>query len=139
MKNNPHKPGRVREKRAPYARATRAKAPQPVTLHGKPVPDDVLQFCEREGVLEYLRLADELIARHFPDAELLDIAVAEDPETAENAVVIDLGVNASPEELLVREDAFTRSWVDRVPWPHSAKIIPCVYPTRGHNGSTRLQ
>ena len=122
MKNTPRKPERVREKRSPYARARRAKAPEPVVLLGKPVPHDVLQFCERQGILEYLRLADELIARHFPDASALDVEMHEDPETGDEAVLLRLLVSGNLDDLLQRSQRYTNDWVAQVPWPQREKI-----------------
>jgi len=118
----PVKPGRIREKRAPYARAPRAKAPEPVMLHGKPVPDDVLQFCEQEGILEYLRLADELIARHFPSASALAVEMQVDPETGDEAAIVRPRVSGTVDDLLKRSQRYTADWVAQVPWPQREKI-----------------
>ena len=138
MKNTPRKPDRIREKRAPYARAPRAKTPEPVMLRGKPVPDDVLQFCEQEGILEYLRLLDALIGRHFPGADLLTIEIDEDPETGERTVGVDLSVGLSVEELIQREKQFVGDRVSRISWPQISKIHVCIYPDEA-NESSRVQ
>ena len=132
----------MREKRAPYvrtpratargARRVRADAPQAaspqeeasrtIVLHGAQVPDDVVQFCEREGVLEYLLLADRLIARLFPDARKVDVRFEVDPETGEESAVIDMLISGEIDEILARSSKYTASWVQRVPWPERGKI-----------------
>ena len=138
----------VREKRAPYVRApratvrrtrqVRADAPQPaspkqkasrkIELLGTQVPDEVVQFCEREGALEYLAIAGKLIAKHFPTGKLLDITVEQDPETDDEAIVIELGVPVSVGVLLEQRDGYTRDFVAMVPWPQRAKIHLCEFP-----------
>ena len=145
MKKTPRetaKAQQVREKRAPYVRAPRAKAPstqrsradahrraptpeqasRTIELHGTRVPDDVVQFCEREGILNYLLVADELVAECFPDASDLRVEMQEDPETGEKAAVLRLTVAGSTDELLDRADKYTTGWVKRVPWPHCTRI-----------------
>jgi len=122
MKNDPHKPDRIREKPAPYVRAPRVKATQSVTLRGKPLPDDVLRFCEQEGILEYLRLADELIARHLPDAAALNFEMQMDPETGDEVVLLRLQLSERTDDLLQRSQRYSGDWVDRVPWPQREKI-----------------
>jgi len=125
---NSTKPARIRERQTPYVRARRTKTPPPIAVRGKPVPDDVVRFCEREGITEYLRLLDALIGKHFPDAELLTIEVAEDPETGERTLGVDLSVAISVEELIEREKQFVDDRVSAISWPQIGKICVCVYP-----------
>ena len=91
-------------------------------LHGKPVPDDVVQFCEQEGILEYLRLADELISEHLPQAAILAVAMHRDPETDEETVVISVAQPGTADDLVKSWERFTSAWVARVPWPQRDKI-----------------
>ena len=151
MKKTPSaakKAEQVREKRAPYVRAPRAtarsargvradalqpaspqeEASRTIELHGTQVPDDVVQFCEREGVLDCLAITGTLIAKHFPAGKVLDVTVEQDPETGDEGVVIELGVPVSVEALLEQRHSYTRDFVASVPWPQRAKIHLCEFP-----------
>ena len=130
MKKASHKttkPQRVGEKPASYTRATRAKrgAPDHLVLQGTEVPEAVLEFCEQERILQYLRLADQLISQCFADVRGLDLRVEADPETGDKAVVITLVLDMEIEEIIKRSREFSLAWVTNVPWPESDKIHLC--------------
>jgi len=96
---------------------------RPVVL-GEEVAEDVQSFCEREGLLDYLRRAGDLVERGFPCVGASRVQVDRDPETGEEWVTVNLAVEGGG-DLLERYDRYTRAWVAQVPWPQRSKIRLC--------------
>jgi len=83
---------------------------------------DVVQFCMREDLANYLQLAGRLISECFPHHRGLEIRLEVDPETGEESVVMDLSVAGDIDKVLQQSDCYTSRWVESVPWPQSGKI-----------------
>ena len=45
-----------------------------------------------------------------------------DPETGEEAVIVDVTLRGGVEEVLDQSRSYTARWVERVPWPENSKI-----------------
>ena len=118
----------VREKRAAYVRTPTVKAmaaSSRLQLLGAEVPKEVVDFCNRDHVLEHLILAGELISQCFADVRGLDPRVEVDPETGEEAVVINLTIAGEIDDLVKRSQQFSSAFVAKVPWPGRDKIHLC--------------
>jgi hypothetical protein len=72
--------------------------------------------------LQYLPVAIDLIERHFPSIDKLDLYLEHDPETEEEWLVLDLTLRGEVDEVLDNYDKYTDHWVSSVPWPQRQKI-----------------
>jgi hypothetical protein len=79
------------------------------------IPQDVRGFCESRGILDYLGLAVRLAAQTFEPTGEPSVTLETDPETDEEAVVIDVASPMDVHEAVERELLFTRKWVESVP------------------------
>jgi hypothetical protein len=84
--------------------------------------EEVLRFCGKEGVLQYLADAVRIIRQSFEQIESLKAEVEEDPETGEKWLLISITVRGEVEAILEQYDRYTESWVFAVPWPECHKI-----------------
>lgn len=78
-------------------------------------PPDVRAFCENRGILEYLNLALRLAAQTFELDGEPRVQIEIDPETDEEAVVIDVSSRMSVDEAVERDLQYTRQWVRAIP------------------------
>ena len=118
----------MREKEAAYTRPgrkTARRAKPRIEILGAEVPADVLTFCEREGILDALMAAGELISQCFPDIRSVGFRVEIDPETGDESVVIDLSIAGEIEDLVRRSQQYSASFVARVPWSERSNIHVC--------------
>ena len=79
------------------------------------LPPDVRTFCENRGILDYLGLALRLAVQIFEPTGDPSVTLETDPETDEEAVVIDVSSPMDCHEAVERELRFTRQWVQAVP------------------------
>jgi hypothetical protein len=78
-------------------------------------PPDVRKFCEDRGILGYLRLALQLATQTFQLHSDPLVTIETDPETDEEAVVIDVSSPMTCDEAVGRKLQYTRQWVQSVP------------------------
>ena len=88
----------------------------------------VRAFAEREGLLDSLQLAVELVQEHFPEMSRLDAELVSDPETEERWVALTVRVPVPVEDLLARDEPFLARWVAGAPWPQRGRIALLVHP-----------
>jgi hypothetical protein len=86
------------------------------------MPEEVVLFCEQEGILQYVLDAIRIIKQSFKLVENVELDVEEDPETAEKWILIAITVHGGVEEILEQYDCYTESWVSSAPWPECHKI-----------------
>lgn len=86
------------------------------------VPQEILHFCSRQGILEYLPPAMELIEKSFPSIQGLHLEQEQDPETGEEWLTINFTLRGQPNEILDSYDKYTDEWVSLVPWPERDKV-----------------
>lgn len=86
------------------------------------VPQDVLHFCFRQGILEYLPPAMDLIEKSFPSIQGLHLEQEQDPETGEEWLTINFTLRGQVNEILDSYDKYTDEWVSLVPWPEREKV-----------------
>ncbi len=86
------------------------------------ISPEILQFCSQNGILQSLPVAIDLIERHFPSNDKLDLYLEHDPETEEEWLVLDLTLRGEVDEVLDNYDKYTDHWVSSVPWPQRHKI-----------------
>ena len=118
----------VREKHVVYVRTPRARRartqPRPQIL-GIGIPTDVLEFCNRERILDSLVLAGDLISQCFSDVREVRPCLDVDPETGEETVVINLTIAGNVDDLVKRSQQFSAAFVAKAPWPARNKIHVC--------------
>jgi hypothetical protein len=95
------------------------------TLWGEEIDADVLDFCSRESLLDYLPLALELVGECFPSARALRVQVEQDPETDDEWLTLNFTVHGETDDILDQHDEYTDRWISAVPWPESDKICLC--------------
>ena len=79
------------------------------------LPASVLTFCRKHDLVTHLDFAQQLVSRLFEPVRSLRLTLEPDPETGEEAVVIDVSTDLSPSEALSRKREYTRRWVEAVP------------------------
>lgn len=86
------------------------------------LPPEVRPFCMKEGILNYVPVATDIIEQSFQQIDKIGMAVEEDPETGEGWLLIDITVYGEVGEILEQYERYTEKWVDAVPWPERDKI-----------------
>ena len=84
--------------------------------YDREVPEDVMDFCCREGIMEYLQSALDLVSEHFPDA-YTEVGLQSDYDSDDQWVTLNVRVRSSIEDILHRYDSYINDWVAAVPWP----------------------
>ncbi len=85
-------------------------------------PKEVIQFCEELGILRYLGKALDLIKTCFSPIEGPAPRLAQDPETEDRWLVLDITVEGEVEDVLRKYDTFINLKVKSIPWPERDKI-----------------
>lgn len=85
-------------------------------------PKEVIQFCEELGILRYLGKALDLIKTCFSPIEGPAPRLAQDPETEDRWLVLDITVEGEVEDVLRKYDTFINFKVKSIPWPERDKI-----------------
>lgn len=85
-------------------------------------PKEVIQFCEELGILRYLGKALDLIKTCFSPIEGPAPRLAQDPETEDRWLVLDITVEGEVEDVLKKYDNFINLKVKSIPWPERDKI-----------------
>ncbi|MBI4641576.1 MAG: hypothetical protein HY731_12830 [Candidatus Tectomicrobia bacterium] len=83
---------------------------------------DVLHFCLRQGILQHLLVALDLVEKYFSSIRELHLHYEHDPEIGEEWLVIEVTVQGEVEEVLDNYDTYTDCWVSSVPWADRHKI-----------------
>jgi hypothetical protein len=86
------------------------------------LPPEVRPFCTKEGILNYVPVATEIIERSFQQIDKIRMAVEEDPETGERWLLIAITVYGEVGEVLEQYEQYTEQWVAAAPWPERDKI-----------------
>ena len=80
------------------------------------IPDEVVRYCQSHGLLPYLETALRLVDECFQPIQRLELSVEPDPEVEdEAAVIIDIRVAMTVDEVLKRREMYARRLVDAVP------------------------
>ena len=83
---------------------------------------DMVRFCLRNGIWQYLTVAIGLIEECFPSIRQLRLQTEEDPETGDEWLVLDITIEGEVDEVLDNYDNYTDRFVSSVPWPKRDKI-----------------
>ena len=82
-----------------------------------PLSQDVLSLAQDLGVRQYLETAGALAGACFPGLPDAAFAPAEDPEVGDRWIAFEVELHGDTAAVLDQLDAYTDSWVARVPWP----------------------
>jgi hypothetical protein len=85
--------------------------------------DEEEAFCEKQGLVTFLPVAETLIRTHFPGALEVRTELMKDPEAEGEWLVIGVKVDGEIEAVLDSYDRLTREWVEKVRWPDREKIV----------------
>ena len=102
------------------------------------IPPEVLSFCMKEEILNYVSVATETVKRNFQQVEDSELVVEEDPETGEKWVLVSINVHGDVEEVLNQYEDYTEDWVSGVPWPQRDKDKSTFIQHCLTNGSTGI-
>jgi len=86
------------------------------------LPPEVRPFCIKEGILNYVPVATDIIEQSFQQIDKIGMAVEEDPETGERWLLIAITVYGEVGEILEQYERYTEQWIASVPWPERHKI-----------------
>ena len=87
------------------------------------VAPDVLAFCTREGILDHLRTALDLIQECFPDAQGMRSEMVWDPDSGEEWAALTVTVSGPEADIAERDHRFVDRWIAAVPWPARDMIV----------------
>jgi hypothetical protein len=76
------------------------------------IPDEVTTFCVAHGIIADLQLALRLAQESFTPVHRWQIELEIDPETDEEAIVIDAYLDGAVDEVLRQKQLYTRRWVE---------------------------
>lgn len=86
------------------------------------IPSEVLPFCIKEGIQNYVPIAIELIERNFYAVDKIEMGIEEDPEMGEKWLLIDIATRGRVEDVIESYNRYTECWVSSVPWPERHRI-----------------
>ncbi len=87
-----------------------------------PLTEEFLNFCSQHNIFDALQESIRLIKTCFPSVGEVTLQTEQDPETGEEWIVLDFGVEGEIEEILNRYDKYTELWVQSIPWPEREKL-----------------
>ena len=87
-----------------------------------PGAETVEEFCAREGLSEYVRMAVDLVPRYFRTAGPVRCEVDYSHETDESWVTLCFEVRGDVEQTLDWYDRYTEALLEVVPWPQSDRL-----------------
>ena len=87
-----------------------------------PFFEDVQNFCDREGILEHLATALELVGKNFSLVQAPTLKLMVDPETKAEWVIVEFTARGNVAEVLENHRNYTKNWIASVPWPDRRKI-----------------
>jgi hypothetical protein len=97
--------------------------PVPEAPPGQPsYPAEVVAFCTRHGVGPQLEVATRLLSECFPSAQAITVRVNEDPETADEWLVVNAVVQGDADKAFEAHQECLKRWVAAVAWPASGLI-----------------
>jgi len=86
------------------------------------VPKDVLAFCSKSNLAPYLDLALQLARECFDPVRRLNLEIEFDPDTDEERVIVEVGIEMPVNEVLERNSEYTSQWVAQAPLEARQKI-----------------
>ena len=79
-------------------------------------------YCDSHKLTFSLHEALRLVGGVFPDSSCVRVGVEADPESDEDAIVIDVAADLTPDQAVARKREYTRRWVAAVPPEAIGKI-----------------
>ena len=74
------------------------------------IPQEVLRYCESWGLMADLHTGFRIAEEAYSPASNWKIAIEPDPEIDDEYVVIDVTIVGELEEILRKQNAFSRRW-----------------------------
>jgi hypothetical protein len=97
-------------------------APANVQARSVLLSDEVLSFCSRWQLFNHFQRALRLAQHSFLDLRKIDVEIENDPESEDEWLVIVVQVHGDIGKVLDMYEAYTRKFVQVVPWPALDKI-----------------
>ena len=101
---------------------TSQSAPANVQARSVLLSDEVVSFCFRWQLFNHFQRALRLAQHSFLDLRKIDVEIESDPESEDEWLVIVVQVHGDIGKVLDMYDAYTRKFVQVVPWPFLDKI-----------------
>ena len=90
---------------------------------------EILEFCEREGALDALRVAIDLVQQYFPEARELRAELMWDPDDPDDEwISLTYKVQGSLDDIRARDKQMMDHWIAEVPWPPGDKVVLLPWP-----------
>jgi hypothetical protein len=83
---------------------------------------EVLRFCQRGGLTDYLLRAIALAKHYLDPADSMEVEVEQDPEAEDEWLVLNVPMHGRTDEIVSRYERYVGAWVGETPWPESGKI-----------------
>ena len=93
-----------------------------ITLQEVLTPE-IREFLMREGILEYLPRALDLVQECFPTTQGIRAEFVEDPDSDAEWVALIVTMTGTVEEILEQDEHFMNHWITEMPSPAGDKIV----------------
>jgi hypothetical protein len=130
----PEQPNKVAEALSPYITRTETKrsAPpkkaEPRRIAGLPASNEVWRFAQENALVPHVETTVRLARESFKEIKQIKLSYAPDPEIPHwEAIVIDLYVTGSIDELLRSDQNYRRAFIAAVPNEQQVKINLLVW------------
>ncbi len=80
-------------------------------------PQQVQEFCRRHDLLDAAERAVLLVKKFFGSILRLTLSVKEDHETEDEWLVVNVAVQATPDQTLLLYRKCIQAWTKEFPWP----------------------
>jgi hypothetical protein len=88
--------------------------------------DEVIEFCQRHAIENYLTNAEELATRLFPHVVRISVVREQDPEDGDQYLVMDVFARGDEDECFNAHKNYLSIWANSVAWPE-VRLIRLTY------------
>jgi hypothetical protein len=97
-------------------------APNSAVVLDDSVPRHVREFCSKNELTSHLPVVLHLARESFKPVDHLQVEPETDPDTDEKRVLIEVTIDATPEQAVEMKKTYTRNWVASAPTEIRQKI-----------------
>jgi hypothetical protein len=83
---------------------------------------EVIDFCEKNGLVDKLECAVEILNEAFPEAEGVTVEVEQDPDSRESCVMVNALVAGNANDVRLRHRQCVRRLLKQLKWPASTLV-----------------
>ena len=87
------------------------------------IPPEVTDFCNSEGIVDYLSSFIDIVRNHFPSLQgTPEVALIDDPEIDDRWIEVRIRLRGGIDEILDQYDNFVDKCISSIPWPQSDRF-----------------